>query len=273
MTDMSAENAPKQGISRRTLLLKAGAVGLAAAAATGGAYKLLNPDSQSVAVKVSATPTPTEAQTPTDQPTVKETPKPPPTEAPKDLPDVISKDTVKFLTLQPSEVKSLQGTQDSKFALPEILNKDGVSMIQIHDRRGQTMFALVGAGEGTYTLPAIYDGNVSKNVLSKTANFSGFIVSRENGIYVYFLPSPSSSQFKEGDGIKMGQDIVTFSYQPQSQNGQEFKRYLQTTYVDAPENVFAIIAIGENPTKGINLNKDNILTTTKGEVVLLSPQK
>lgn len=193
------------------------------------------------------------------------------------IPDVINKDTVKFIVLSPAEVQKmiddakLKG--EDKIALPDMLNNDGISLIVVHDKQSKTLLAIKGDKEGDYTLPALNTGKVLETAINNASTFSEIAtISPDNKVSFYIIPNPSSSSLVRNADVTLSQQIVTFKYDPKGNGGQSFIRFLHIGYSDAPDNTMALIGGGTNngPT---SIDMKNILTTQKGEVVLLSAQK
>ena len=211
-----------------------------------------------------------ETASPTVAPTEKPTPTP--TEAPKALPEIINKETVKFVVKSPDEVQKMideaKARGEVKIALPDILNRSGVSIREIQNATGLKGFAITAEAEGNYSIMAEAPGDIAQIVIDlpdRIANNNVIITSQG---WAYVVPDSASSQFKKGDSFKMGDTILSFKYEPQSPAGQRFIKYLGGTFPGAPQNTIAVFG-----NERINLNKGNVLRAPTGEVVLISSQK
>lgn len=207
------------------------------------------------------------ATLPPPQPTA--TPKP---EAPKPLPEVISNKTAEFVSPPAEEVQKMveetKAKGELKIPLPDIIKNDGISVVEItHKKTGNKVLAITGNKEGVYTLPALSDGKVIEVGVSKTASFDSLAIMGDNGSWGYAFPSPSTSPLKEGDIVKAGQPVVTFTYQLPLKYG--FDRFLGA-YQDAPKNTMALIVLGNSAGKGINTSKENVLQTLQGKLVIVT---
>lgn len=216
--------------------------------------------------------TPSPTLPPTEKPTVK------PTEAPKPLPEIINKDTVKFVVKSPEEVQRMmdeaKAKGENKIALPDFLNNDGLSVREVHFKSGKKALAIISDKEGDYNIPALSKGKIFEMGISNGSTFSEVgIVTPEGKVLVYIFPNPSSSTLKEGDNVELSQKTLSTRYQPTSQSGKAFiDIYLAKGFTDAPSNTVTIIALGS--TSGLtNTTNESILTTKQGEVVLLATQK
>lgn len=197
-----------------------------------------------------------------------------PSEAPKPLPEVINSQTVEFVSPPAEEVQKAveeaKAKGEIKIPLPDIVKSEGISVVEIITRRGEQLFAITSNKEGEYRLPSLSDGKILIMAVSKATNVSAlFIVRPDNkSSWGYAFPSLATSLVKQGDTVKIGQPIVSFTYNPGGIQGQAFIRYLESRYANAPKNTIALISLGDGAGRGINLSKGNVLTTLQGSIVI-----
>jgi len=219
---------------------------------------------------------PLTTETPTASPTATETPTATPTEAVVvKLPDVINSNTVTFENLSPIEAGKLMdeaaAREEMKVPLPAILEKEGISLFEVKSKNNsQGGLGLSGDKPGEYNLSSLVGGEVTQAEFVAGSSVASIeITTKEGTKLAYIVPGSSSSQFKLGDQIALGDIILSINYDPNTPKGKEFVGDIQRQIEGVPSNTMAIIAFVDSSGNGANIDRDNILTLNGSPVVVL----
>lgn len=214
-----------------------------------------------------ATSTVAPATSPVTEPTKASTATP---ETAKPLPDVINSQTVKFTTPPTAEIQRLideaQTKGQSQIPMPGIIQNPKFSLIEEPEVSLDRSLVITGNElNGNYHLHSLTEGKVGQVMVGQSGSFSAIGVRTKDGfLWGYIFPSPGSTKFKEGDDIKIGDVIASFTYDSDDLNTKNFVNAIKTQ-TKAPPNTLFLIA-GETGTKG--LNRNNILASPQGIVTV-----
>lgn len=205
------------------------------------------------------------------------TPEASPTATPevKPLPEVISNQTVKFVTPPVEEVQKiddeLKSKGEFKINLPEAIKDNNLSVQEVHAKNGRTLLAVTASREGTYNFPILSGGKIDKVRAGVISNFSSLgVLTSNNEVWFYFFPTPSQAFVKEGEIVKIGQEAISTDYNPNTQNGQIFTKFLETQISNnTPHNTVVLIGRSLASGQGLDLTFKDIRITPQGEVILV----
>lgn len=192
----------------------------------------------------------------------------------KPLPEIINNETVKFVAPPVEEVQKAfekaRSEGELKVPLPDVVVKDGISVIEVKNAKtGASVLVISASNEGAYTFPALLDGEISQIIAGRRTNFSGVGIntdSEENNLFCIFPPT-TRSDFKQGQRLVAGQQVIEIDFNPNSQEGQIFIKFLNDLYPDAPQNTLAVIGWSKGLNAQQNLKLENILQTQTNNIV------
>lgn len=212
------------------------------------------------------------APKPTEAPTVTATP-----DIAKPLPSIINKDTVQPNPVTPEEIQLLidqaQAQGEKKLPIPDVIVQPGISIVEIHNNRGETMLAITADKPGSFNLPSLSDGTVAELLDTGNPSVIGFADKTGKLSYAYVVPEKSAEVMlllSKDQATTVGQPAIRLNYNPESQIWGSFASVNTRNAKDAPKNTIAIIAAKTG--ESLTIAK-NILVKNGGPVIVSSSGK
>lgn len=222
---------------------------------------------------------PSTSTPPTPEPTRTATPEPTSTSIPTataeaqrtKLPEVISKETVQFVTLPLTEIIRMQEEAaragEIKLPLPDSFMNAGGRVIQKAYGSKQEVDLLFSLPPGPQVeFPAMISGTITVVGANATSYGVGIAVSNQKEVDILF-PRNGTVLVKQGQKVFPNTSVVRISYNPDDSIQKGFEK----AGAGVPMGTVVDVAVKDLTTKNFDsLTLDRILRTEDGEIVTVS---